>query len=605
MSAAATNGNQSQRRILVIDDNDAIHADFRKILGEAGRPSDAFLDARNALFGGESRSADFAPFDIDSARQGQEGLELIRSALAQGRPYAMAFVDVRMPPGWDGVETLCHIWDHDPNLQAVICTAYSDYSFDEMVSRLGRSDRWMILKKPFENIEVRQLACALTEKWELARQAMLKMDELETMVRNRTHQLETANRALSETNRAAQAANIAKSAFLANMSHEIRTPMTAILGFADILADNVSGPICIEAVETIKRNGQFLLEILNDILDLSKIEAGKIEVELQRFSPWQHLIDVGTLMAIRAKSKGLPLTIENEGPIPESIESDPVRLRQILINLVSNAIKFTASGRIRIVTRLVGTDAPCPELQFDVIDTGIGLSDAQTEKLFSPFTQADSSTTRKYGGTGLGLTISKRLAQMLDGDITVISSPGMGSTFRASIGIGSPEGIKLVAPESMALSLLAAQTAASAALQQLAGYRILLAEDGIDNQKLISMLLEKAGATVVLAPDGKIAVELILAAEETSTPFDLVLMDMQMPVLDGYAASRLLRNAKFGRPVVALTAHAMKGDREKCLDAGCDEYMTKPVDRKKLITLIADQIERHRKARDSATIGSP
>ena len=308
--------------------------------------------------------------------------------------------------------------------------------------------------------------------------------------------LEGQKQAMEELYYAAEAATRAKSEFLANMSHEIRTPMTAILGFSDMLLEEPgiekAPPRRIEAIHTIQRNGKYLLHLINNILDLSKIEARKLEVERIACSLVQLFADVISLMQIRADAKRLPLTMEFAGGIPESIQTDPLRLRQVLINLVGNAIKFTETGGVRIVARLVQPLGKPAMLQIDVVDTGIGLSQEQISKLFQPFSQADSSMTRKFGGTGLGLTISKRLAESLGGDIAITSSPGQGSTFSVTIDPGPLEGVRLLeSPLELAVRTGPAPAEIAASAIRL-DCRILLAEDGPDNQRLIVFLLERA-----------------------------------------------------------------------------------------------------------------
>ncbi|MBN1909771.1 MAG: phosphate ABC transporter substrate-binding protein PstS family protein [Pirellulales bacterium] len=390
-----------------------------------------------------------------------------------------------------------------------------------------------------------------------------------------------------EARLAAEASNRAKSEFLANMSHELRTPMTAILGFTDILVEGVTDREQLDAATTIKQNGEYLLGIVNDILDLSRIEAGKVTVERIPCSPCRILTQVASLMRVRAEAQGLPLEIAYEGMIPLSIQSDPVRLRQVLVNLVGNAIKFTEVGKVRLAARLLDAQSDQPKMQFEIIDTGIGMSEQQIAKLFKPFSQADASATRKHGGAGLGLMISKRLAEKLGGDITVKSAPGKGSTFTVTIDAGSLEGIRLLeSPDDVDLPREEREEGDTASESRL-DCRVLLAEDGPDNQRLIAFVLRKAGADVTLAENGKIALDLALESQEKGQPFDVILMDMQMPVMDGYTATGKLRQAGYTAPIIALTAHAMKNDRAKCLEAGCDDYMTKPVERNKLIALVA------------------
>jgi PAS domain S-box-containing protein len=403
---------------------------------------------------------------------------------------------------------------------------------------------------------------------------------------------------LVEARQAAETAARAKSEFLANMSHEIRTPMTAILGFTDVLLgqenhDDMTGER-LEAVQTIKRNGEYLLGIINDILDLSKIEAGKMSVECVPCSPCRLLAEIVSLARVRAEAKGLPFQLEYEGPVPETIQTDPIRLRQILINLVSNAIKFTEVGTVRLVVRFLD-DGPEPLMQFDVLDTGLGMTTDQVERLFQPFSQADASTTRRFGGTGLGLSISKRLTEMLGGKISVVrTQPGQGTHMRLTVATRPVAGVGMVEDPASA-TVVASPTAveqSEASQVSLSGCRILLAEDGPDNRCLIVHVLEKAGAEVTVVENGRLAVDAALAAGAEGSPFDVVLMDMQMPVMDGYVATRLLREKGYGGPVIALTAHAMEGDRQKCLSVGCDDYASKPIDRKQLIATIAGQLRR-------------
>ena len=393
----------------------------------------------------------------------------------------------------------------------------------------------------------------------------------------------------------AERANRAKSEFLANMSHEIRTPMTAILGYTDLLLTDgdltKAPPHRFEALQTIHRNGEHLLGLINDILDLSKIEVGKVGVEAIECSPLQLIGEVESLMRLRTQEKNLTLQIEVVGQLPSTVQTDPLRLKQILVNLVGNAIKFTEAGGVRIVTKssLVtdGEGKRIAELTFDVIDTGAGMTREQMQKLFRPFTQADMSTTRKFGGTGLGLSISKRLAQMLGGDVTIVESvSGVGTTFRLIVRAAEPTPalVDIVTPVSSPLV-----DHESKSQQQLpSGCRILLAEDGPDNQRLISYILRKAGASVTVVDNGQLAVQAALTAMMEQQSFDLIVMDMQMPVMDGYAAATYLRTRNYVGPIIALTAHAMSGDRDKCLSAGCNDYATKPLDRLRLVGQIAN-----------------
>jgi signal transduction histidine kinase/CheY-like chemotaxis protein len=379
-----------------------------------------------------------------------------------------------------------------------------------------------------------------------------------------------------------------KSEFLANMSHEIRTPMTAVVGYADLLLDpSLGASERVNHLQTIRRNGEHLLAVLNDILDVSKIEAGKMSVESIRTSPSQVIVDIASLMRVRAAAKNLGFEIKYQGAIPETILSDPTRLKQIVMNFVGNAIKFTESGTVRILVRCEEPESSEPKLVVDVTDTGVGMTEAQMQKVFSSFSQADASTTRKFGGSGLGLLISKRLAELLGGEVSAESAPGRGSVFRVSIPTGSLLGVPMI--EGLAeAGLVDTRAQAIRRVPSLPpSCRVLLAEDGHDNQVLVTTYLVKAGATVKVVGDGRLAVEAAIAAQAAGRPYDVILMDMQMPELDGYAATSKLRLMKYRHPIVALTAHAMVGDRERCEKAGCDDYLTKPVDRAQLVSLVA------------------
>lgn len=390
----------------------------------------------------------------------------------------------------------------------------------------------------------------------------------------------------------AHAASRAKSDFLANMSHEIRTPMTAILGYADLLEGDDGDPAQAEdAVKTIRTNAHHLLAIINDILDVSKIEAGRMTVESIETDAVQIVQEVVELVAPRAASKGIQVEAIFGARIPRVFLSDPTRLRQILLNLAGNAVKFTERGTIRIAAEY---DESAWQMRFHVIDTGVGMTPEQlaTTRKFGAFAQADETMSRKFGGTGLGLRISHAFAVMLGGQLEVESQHGKGSRFTATIGTGDPSELELIDGRRSTCQRPtsreeAVDGRAAGTGRPLAGRRVLLAEDGRDNQRLISFHLRKAGAEVTICENGLVAVEHIERARADQQPH-VILMDMQMPELDGYAATRRLRAAGVTTPIVALTAHAMVGDRQKCINAGCDEYLTKPIDKQRLISTCAN-----------------
>ena len=418
----------------------------------------------------------------------------------------------------------------------------------------------------------------------------------------RSEELKRLNAELIEQKDRAEAASRAKSAFLANMSHEIRTPMTAIVGYADMMLEPAqSGADRQDCLQTIRRNARHLLELINDILDISKIEAGKMTVERIACDPAQLACDVVSLMRPRAVEKGLSLRLDFDGPIPQRISSDPLRLKQVLMNLIGNAIKFTERGGVVVRScylpgALPKGGAPAAAggansgmFRVYVTDTGIGMTPEQLARLFQAFTQADDSMTRRFGGTGLGLTISKRLARLLEGDIGVRSEPGAGTTFTIDFATGPLDGVKMIEGLNEATLAPSPQRVAPP-VGKLRG-RILYAEDGPDNQRLVCAHLRRAGADVAIADNGRVAVQMT----ETQK-FDLILMDMQMPEMDGYAATSELRRRGMTLPIVALTAHAMAEDRAKCLAAGCTDYLTKPIDRDVLIQTVAGYLNNGGKA---------
>jgi CheY-like chemotaxis protein len=363
------------------------------------------------------------------------------------------------------------------------------------------------------------------------------------------------------------------------MSHEIRTPMTAVLGYLEVLSDP-STPAAErgELAASIRRSGNHLLNLLNDILDLSKVEAGAMELRAVPTSPAELCREVETSYRLPAEEKGLWFELVL-GPLPERVETDPVRVRQILLNLVGNAIKFTESGFVRFS---VGFRRETSSLEFQVADSGIGM-DAQTQaRVFERFAQGDTSSTRRHGGAGLGLAIVQRLVALLGGEIQLTSAPAQGTTFVLRVPVRA-----LDAAGELPRSGGAAASAASAR-----GARVLLAEDNVDNQRLVAHFLRKAGMEVDIAANGELAVARALAAREGGAPYDAILMDIDMPVLDGYAATRRLRQSGHEGPIVALTAHALSGDRERCLEAGCDDYLTKPIGRDALVAALAAHLKR-------------
>ena len=584
------------RRILVVDDNAAIHGDFRKILAASDQQADqALANLEAALFD----SGDAAPkgangrsFELTSAYQGREALQLVKDAVAADRPFAMAFVDVRMPPGWDGIETTTHLWRADPSLQVVICTAYSDYSWEEMTASLGISDNLVLLKKPFDPAEVLQLAHALTEKWRLSRALRQRMKSLEAAVSERTTALrqEIAVRQqfeedLIRARDAAEAASRAKSAFLANMSHEIRTPMNGVLGMCQLLLDSGLTTEQRDLAQTLANSGETLFSLLNDILDFSKIEADKMSLEMAPLAVEDLVDGVAQLVARQADEKHLELVAEVDPEIRGRFIGDATRLRQVLINLATNALKFTSAGEVSMHVRQLAQTEASARFEFLVADTGIGISSEQLKELFTPFTQADSSITRRFGGTGLGLAICKSLVGLMGGTIEVESAPGAGSRFRFAIEL----------PREPA----SADDTTPAQPPGLTNVRTLVVDDNATNRKFLAHLLSAWGAPHSSAASAEDAFAQVTAAIDAGRPFERVLLDYQMPEQDGLTlARRLTESLGATAPrMVLLTSHGDQPGSAEYQPAGISCCLFKPLRRQALLHCLVDAVGRPQPSR--------
>ena len=403
------------------------------------------------------------------------------------------------------------------------------------------------------------------------------------IITQKNEELVNNNRKLKEVSEQAIEATRTKSEFLAIMSHEIRTPLTAIIGFAELLSErstHIEDRVSVS--KTIVKNGKHLLKIINDILDISKIEANRMGFEKTYFSPVELILDVEEIVGNQFKEKGIQLFIEYNFPLPNLIYNDSLRTKQIILNLCSNSLKFTKAGKVSIN---ICCDIEGEKIFFTVIDSGIGLSEEQTSKIFDAFTQADSSTTRKYGGTGLGLSLSKQFAEKMGGTITVESMHGIGSQFCVSISTGKLDESQLIEGEAELpekTDSIAYQYDHSCTVKG----SILIVEDNEDNQQLLSIILCDIGAEITFAKNGQEALD-----KTRNKTYDLILMDIQMPVMGGIEATKILRQSDYTNPIVALTANAMKSDYDMCIEAGCDGFLTKPINKDKLFKAIYKYLE--------------
>jgi signal transduction histidine kinase len=516
-----------------------------------------------------ARAANLIRFNVESAQTITEALEkLVKDN------FNIILLDLNLPDS-RGTETVQKIFNTAPDVPIVVLTGLDDENTGLEAIRSGAED-YLVKGDGLEYTLVRTIRYAIERK--KAKTSLVEAkQELERINARLVKATATANEMAAE----AEKADAAKSQFLANMSHEIRTPMNAIIGFSEVLEEEPLTQQQKEYVKMILDSSRHLLELINDILDFSKIEAGRMRAETVECDIRALLADIESLMNPSAKQKQLEFKIDCTEDIPDTIVTDPAKLRQCIINLVSNAIKFTEQGYVKLTARQTAKDDK-PFVEFEITDTGIGIPADKLDILFESFTQADGSTTRKYGGTGLGLAITKQLADLMGGNITVESEAGKGSTFRLVIPANTTEG-QQYKHEGFADNHASGdgyQTHQNDSQPEFSG-RVLVAEDSPTNQVLIKMLLEKLGFVVTIAQNGLEVIEAV-----KNQHFELILMDMQMPEMNGYNATKKLRGLGVKTPIIAMTVNVDEEDKKECLRAGCDDYISKPIDRTHLLKVI-------------------
>ena len=516
------------------------------------------------------KAAGLIRFNINYAQTLTEAMEKLAVP-----GFDIVLLDLNLPDS-RGTETVQKVSQLVPDVPIVVLTGLDDEDAGlEAIS--GGAEDYLVKGSGLEYTLTKTIRYAIARKKSEANLRETKQ-QLELMNAKLIKVTETATKMAAEADKA----NTAKSQFLANMSHEIRTPMNAIIGFGEVLSEESMTDEQKGYVKLILDSGRHLLGLINDILDFSKIETGRIKAESVECNIPELLANVESLMLPAAKQKNLELMIISTSDIPQMIVTDPLRLHQCLINLVSNAIKFTEKGSIKLTVQPV-TKEQKQFIEFKVIDTGIGISSDKLEAIFDAFTQGDGSTTRKYGGTGLGLTITRQVANLMGGDVNVISEVGKGSTFTLTVPVNT-------VPEEKQESGHLSQTQVQKNNLhhedeefngQFSG-RVLVVEDSLTNQILIKLLLEKLGFVVTIAQDGFQAIDAV-----NGQVFDLIFMDMQMPNMNGYDATKKIRNLGVKTAVIAMTGSIMHEDGNKCIEVGCDNYVSKPIDRRHLVKIIS------------------
>ncbi len=569
----------ASHRILIVDDNPAIHEDLKEVLcpNRLTVIDEETTALEEELFSEDEDKDSFEPdvpdYEIDDAFQGEEAIEMVEQAEGEGNPYALIFMDVRMPPGIDGIQTIHDIWEKHPNIEMVICTAYSDYSWDQILEKLKSTDSLLFMKKPFDTVAVRQMALSLTKKWAMARQSKSDIKNLKGKINNRTQELTTMISNLESLKMKAESATISKEGFLSSISHGIQTPLSGILGIADMLLDTELNADQRNLAQTIKVAGDSLLTVVDDVLQYSRTEAGNLDLEEIEFNIRTAIENTADLVAANAHEKGLETATLVHADVPETLIGDPLRLRQVLLILASNAVESTDTGEIVIS---VQRDLTAPshadpdqinghaDLRFEVSDTGPGLSNEKKQHLKNLLTDPEIDSQIENGTNGTGLSLCRQLAELMKGEIGLDSDEGMGSTFWFTTSFATTE-----APNYQILP-----TAAT-----MSGAHCLLIGDNPTSRKVLSLYINQWGGSCSEAVNEVSAVEQLHTALPTK-PFDAVIVDIKNGDKTRYKeiANSIRRHKTLNSlQLICLTPKSKRGDAKKLKKYGYCAYLSKPI----------------------------
>ncbi len=556
-------------RVLVVDDNADIHEDFKNVLNPIDTESPKLKELSSELFPENFSEENKTPnFDLAFSFTGEIAVKMVSEGLKNNKPYSLVFVDMRMPPGIDGLETAEKLMEIDENIQIVICTAYSDHSWTGISSRLSSTDNFLILKKPFEAIEILQMASSLCEKFRLKKSVEEQMQKLIN-----------SNEIIRSQKIKAESADKAKSTMLSNVSHELKTPLNILLGVNEVLGSSELSDQQKQLLTLSNKSGHQLLTLISNLLDLSKFEAGKEILDNKNFSSKEFFNNLFQTFVFRADQVSVKFSTDVAEELNEYLYSDDKKLNIIFSNLIDNALKFSHDASVDVnVSKEKHQSSDMINLVYKISDTGIGIDPVYLENIFGSFTQEDSSNSKEYPGVGLGLNIVKRYVDLLKGEINVSSSKGVGTSFEVALPIKIGKKVIKVKESKTEDDVE----------KNIENFKILLVEDNEDNVELMKIFLTKVKCEMSIAFNGIEAVELF-----KKDKYDIVLMDIMMPKMNGYDATLKIREYEKSMgvkrtPVYALTAFSKESDLTECIEAGCDEILTKPIKREMLLSKLQE-----------------